>query len=69
MTTPAIEVGVFDMARLPVMWNNVEPDKLQAAVEVIDGTVEEQVQQLKERAKNASVEQQGTTDERRVSTD
>lgn len=42
-----VELGVFDLSRLPVQWANVDPEKLQAAVEMIESSVPEQVEQLK----------------------
>jgi 3-hydroxyacyl-CoA dehydrogenase len=46
-----IEVGVFDLSRLPVMWGDVDPDKAEQAVATIEASVEEQVKQLESKQK------------------
>ena len=51
-----VEVGVFDLSRLPIQWSNVDPEKLQAAVETIESSVPQQVEQLKQEQKKQSKE-------------
>lgn len=45
----AVELGVFDLSRLPIQWGNVDPEKLQSAVETIEASVPEQLEQLKKQ--------------------
>jgi predicted ATP-grasp superfamily ATP-dependent carboligase len=52
----AVELGVFDLSRLPIQWSNVDPEKLQTAVETIESSVPEQVEQLKQEQKKQSKE-------------
>jgi hypothetical protein len=44
-----IEIGVFDFSRLPIFWNNIDPEKIEQAVTTIESHVDEQVQQLQSR--------------------
>jgi hypothetical protein len=41
-----IEVGVFDMLRLPVRWDKLETEKVQQTMSAIEASLDEQVQQL-----------------------
>eukprot|EP00953_Heterococcus_sp_UTEX-ZZ885_P029438 15622-Heterococcus_DN1.PRE.1 len=41
-----VELGVFDLSRLPVQWGDVDPEKLQAAVETIESSVPEQTSKM-----------------------
>jgi hypothetical protein len=49
--TSAIEVGVFDLSRLPVMWSNIDPAKAESAVATIEQSVDQQVKQLESKRK------------------
>jgi hypothetical protein len=46
-----VEVGVFDISRLPVMWGNIDPAAAEQAVSAIESSVEEQVKQLESKRK------------------
>jgi hypothetical protein len=41
-----VEVGVFDMSRLPVRWDKLETEMVQQTMSAIEGSLDEQVQQL-----------------------
>jgi hypothetical protein len=47
-----VEVGVFDMSRLPVRWDHIDAQVIEQAVSVLDSSVDEQVQQLTEAKKS-----------------
>ena len=57
MEDPAIvgrvEFGKFDLNRLPVLWQNVEPEKIQKAVRAFERTQEQQVKELERRKQNS----------------
>ena len=44
-----VELGVFDLSRLPVLWSTIDPEKIEQAVTTIESHVDEQVQQLQSR--------------------
>jgi hypothetical protein len=47
--TGPVEVGVFDLSLIPVLWQNIEPEKLEEAMHRIESTVDEQITQLQSR--------------------
>jgi hypothetical protein len=44
-----VEVGVFDLSRIPVIWQSIPPEKLEEAVNRIESSVDEQMEQLQNR--------------------
>eukprot|EP00953_Heterococcus_sp_UTEX-ZZ885_P017185 9620-Heterococcus_DN1.PRE.3 len=49
-----IEVGVFDMSRLPVRWDKLEIERVQQTMEAIEGSLEEQIEQLTQAKKSTA---------------
>lgn len=45
-----IEVGVFDLSRLPVVWGSVDPAKVERAVQAISASIPDQVAELQRSA-------------------
>ena len=49
-----IEFGKFDLNRLPVLWKNVEPDKVTKTMRALERTKSQQVKELNCRKKSAA---------------
>lgn len=42
----AVELNKFDMSRLPIKWDQVDPEKMQQAIEAINASTKQQCEEL-----------------------
>ena len=50
----SVELGVFDLSRVPVNWAAIDPARIQEAKEAIDGSTREQCEQLQRHSASSA---------------